>query len=72
VTEVRWARSEDGHVDSKCGRFSIFPLYCGRVAPQFYKVRDRETGREATRDRQGDCKQWAHDEVHNEVRQEEK
>jgi hypothetical protein len=38
--KVKWNRSDDGFTDSKCGRFSITPLWCGRVKPQWYELKD--------------------------------
>ena len=35
---VKWHRSDDGFVESHCGRFSIQPLYWGCVNPQEYKI----------------------------------
>jgi hypothetical protein len=35
-TSVKWKRSDDGYVESTCGRFGIKPLWCGRTTPQFY------------------------------------
>lgn len=42
TTLIKWGRSEDGFVDSKCGRFSIVPNYCGTTRPQDYNVRDKD------------------------------
>lgn len=36
--KIRWGRSEDGYVDSRCGRFKIRPLYCSCVKPQWYET----------------------------------
>jgi len=35
---VKWERSEEGYVDSKCGRFEIVPLFCGTTRPQYYEM----------------------------------
>lgn len=34
---IKWNRSDEGYVDSKCGRFDIEPLYCGTTRPQYYR-----------------------------------
>ena len=38
VQQIRWNRSEEGYVTSKCGRFSISPLFYGRTTAQDYVV----------------------------------
>ena len=38
---LKWKRSDDGFVDSKCGRFQIVPRWWGRVAPQEYILEDK-------------------------------
>jgi len=38
---IKWGRSEDGYVDSKCGLFRIVPKWWGRVSPQEYVVEHR-------------------------------
>jgi len=43
---INWGRSEEGYCTSKCGRFEISPLWCGRVKPIFWKLKDKKTGRE--------------------------
>ena len=35
---------ENGFWKSDCGRFEITPLYWGRVNPQEYEMKDKETG----------------------------
>ncbi len=35
-TLIKWQRSDEGYVDSHCGRFDIVPLYCGTTRPQYY------------------------------------
>lgn len=42
---MKWGKSEGGYVKSKCGRFSISPLHCGRVKPLFWSLFDAETKR---------------------------
>lgn len=52
---VRWKPSQDGHVESKCGRWQIRPLHSGRVKPVTFELlrdgvvveRDLETQRDA-------------------------
>ena len=41
---IKWSRSKEGFVKSKCGRFSISPLYCGSTRPEFYEMRDNDLG----------------------------
>jgi hypothetical protein len=36
---VKWGRSEDGYVRSKCGRWQITPLFWGCVRPQQYQLK---------------------------------
>lgn len=36
---IKWGRSEDGYVDSKCRRYKIKPLYFGCVKPQWFEAR---------------------------------
>ena len=43
---IKWGKSVDGFVESKCGRFSISPEYWGRVNPQSYTLFDRKTKKE--------------------------
>lgn len=40
---IRWGKSKEGYCDSKCGRFSISPQWCGRVNPVFWKLVDNKT-----------------------------
>ena len=42
MTRIQWKRSDEGFCESKCGRFDIVPLYCGRCDPQYYEVYDNE------------------------------
>lgn len=35
---VKWNRSEDGYVTSKCGRFHIDPLFMGCTTAQAYHL----------------------------------
>ena len=58
---VEWGRSEDGYVESKCGRFHISPLFIGRTTAQGYKVDDTETGNSygGPDFTQKMCKEWA-------------
>ena len=39
MNAIKWHRSEDEHVDSHCGHFSISPEYYGTTRAQSYKVR---------------------------------
>lgn len=38
VTKIRWHRSDDGFVESKCGQWRIVPNYCGTTRPQDYQL----------------------------------
>lgn len=38
MVRIRWKRSEEGHVDSHCGRFMIEALYMGTTRPQGYQL----------------------------------
>ena len=57
---VRWLRSKEGYCDSACGRYRISPLFCGRVKPVFFTVRDNLTKDVLTRScfTQTEAKQW--------------
>ena len=44
---LKWNRSVEGYCDSKDGRFSISPLYCGRVKPIFWMLTDNKTKRQS-------------------------
>lgn len=67
--KVRWGRSEDGFTDSKCGRFSINPLWGGCANPQWYELKDKQDNpkkRGNWHDTQRDAKQAAQDKVDRE------
>ena len=57
---VRWGKSEDGYVTSKCGRFKIIPEFCSRVRPIWYRVEDTQPGGlgMAWKETQTKCKEW--------------
>ena len=57
---VQWGRSEDGFVESKCGRFKIKPIFAGRYKPIWYQVEDTAPGGHgmATQNTQKECKAW--------------
>lgn len=57
---IRWKRSRDNHVESRCGRWRIVPNYAGTTRAQDYQLwwGDRMVARmEAT---QRDAKATAH------------
>lgn len=57
---VNWKRSAEGHVESKCGRYEITPLYWGCVSPQSYKLVLVSTGEVLARgDTQSEVKKEA-------------
>lgn len=58
---IKWNRSNEGFAESKCGRFSITPLYCGTTRAQLYQIRDNKTGRKWTGDTQAILKEEAQD-----------
>lgn len=42
--KIQWKRSNDGFVDSKCGKWVIVPLYCGSTRAQFFELKhERKT-----------------------------
>ena len=54
MKKVKWNRSEDGFVNSKCGDYRIVPKWWGRVQPQEFvlefmgkRICSRDTQREA-------------------------
>lgn len=42
---VKWNRSNEGFVESKCGRFTISPEYWGRESAQSYELKEKQTGK---------------------------
>jgi hypothetical protein len=40
---IKWNKSEEGYVNSKCGRFEIEPVFIGRTTPQGYNIYYRPT-----------------------------
>jgi hypothetical protein len=63
--KIKWQRSEDGFVTSKCGRYKIKPQFAGRVQPIWYQIEDTLPGGHgmATKDTQKDCKEWVEQQV---------
>lgn len=47
-TKIQWNRSEDGFVTSKCGRWSVSPVYLGRVNAIGYELSDATVDPEST------------------------
>ena len=41
---IRWGRSNEGNVDSKCGGWGIAANYCGTCRPQDYNLWDYRDG----------------------------
>lgn len=60
---VKWKSEGEGYWVSKCGRFSIKPLYWGRTSPQEYDVEDRQEKMKDRWDRVRDCKKWCEEQV---------
>ena len=61
---IKWNRSENGFVTSKCGRFSVDPLFMGCETAQAYEVFDcSPTGKRIARflNTQREAKQAAQD-----------
>jgi hypothetical protein len=61
--KIKWGKSEEGYVESKCGRWRIVPLYCGTTSPQMYEIIDDDEGRRWTGDTQRMLKADAQDAV---------
>jgi hypothetical protein len=66
--KIQWTKSREGYCTSKCGRFSISPLWCGRVKPVFWHLRDNQTGRETRsaftqREAKATAQRWAQETV---------
>lgn len=38
TTTILWAKPRDGFVSSRCGRFTISPVYCGSTRPETYSL----------------------------------
>jgi hypothetical protein len=36
--QLKWTRSNDGYTETKCGRFTIEPVFMGRTTPQAFNV----------------------------------
>ena len=64
---LNWGRSQDGYCASKCGRFRISPLWCGRVNPLFWKLEDGAKLISAAISTQREAKQIAARIVHEET-----
>jgi hypothetical protein len=54
-----WKRSQDGYVDSKDGRFSIYPQPMGTTRAQAYQLHDNKTGKRFSTDTQAQAKREA-------------
>jgi len=37
---IKWGKSKEGYVESKCGRFQISPIHWGRCNPIGYTLQD--------------------------------
>ena len=63
MSRIKWGRSDEGFVESKCGRWHITPLYWGCTRPQAYALRDAKTKKKigAWYETQWDAKQKALD-----------
>ena len=61
--QVQWNRSDEGFVDSKCGRFSIEPIFGGRINSigHTLRVAGRTRGLLGVDASQRDCKEIAED-----------
>ena len=58
---IRWPRSDEGYVTSKCERFDIAPLFICCCTAQAYELLDTKTGKRTMSDTQRDCKANAQD-----------
>ena len=61
MSKVRWNRSDEGYVTSKCERFDINPLWMGTCSAQAYELYDNKTKKRSMSDTQRDCKANAQD-----------
>ena len=67
---VKWYRSKEGFVESKCGRFSISPEYWGRETAQSYELKDNNTKkRYRLQDTQSDAKSKADSIIYKEKKE---
>jgi len=41
---IKWGRSDDGFIESKCGNYAIFPEFWGCVSAQNYKLQVKKEG----------------------------
>ena len=53
---VKWHRSAEGFVESKCGRFRIAPKFQGCTTPKSYELIDGRATRGSLFESQRDCK----------------
>jgi hypothetical protein len=64
TTKVKWGPSDEGYVDSHCGRFWIVPLFEGTTRAQSYQLFQQhpltlQGQRRGTHDNQRDAKVFA-------------
>jgi hypothetical protein len=38
MADIKWNKSDDGYVSSKCGRFDIEPIFMGRTTAQCFRI----------------------------------
>lgn len=63
MSNIRWGKSKEGFIKSKCGRFHISPRYWGHVKPQCYALdytpADKKFNMGSTYNNQKDAKKAA-------------
>lgn len=62
--KIKWQRSEEGYVDSHCGRFWIVPLFEGTTRAQSFQLYEQNVltlqgEKRGTHDNQRDAKVFA-------------
>jgi len=55
--EIRWNKSDDGFISSKCGKYEIRPNFWGRCNPLNYTLY-RGTEKLTTEETQKECKNY--------------
>ncbi len=53
---IKWGRSKEGYVESKCGRFDIEPHYYASTYIQGYGLNDRKTHKSTSADTHNELK----------------
>jgi hypothetical protein len=47
--QLKWKRSQEGHTETHCGEFEIYPEYEGTTSPQSWRLWQNKNGRRIDR-----------------------